>query len=1088
MRNFICTCLVLLGLLFTISEPVMAWEPPEDPRLDHLAYEYKRNFNQVEQALQKNRDAMLQRIDNDPNIPLERKNSLSSKVQEHYRAASAANVAKYREPLISRMMLLSNHESNSALLSRSSTLKDSVGTRLWSTDEKTGKKVLNPKYRGATGDRDLQGGVKQTERLAKLAEKYGFRPERSADTLDVKELELTVNKNVDRFDKPGSDAHEIKIRSLAANKESYLMVSMVEGQPGRQAVHIMDDAGKGLAYRASMTSGSIAERTGGSYEQRQEFQAFNKGTLKAIETAQLADDELARQLRASGYEGTVADYKKNLAGLKLGARPEALGLDTRKLAAIEQANSAVQDLAVRKAQAIFKEQIQSEQQTLHEQQTRLNKLKSELGSVSGEAREARQADIRRLEAELNSKAELVMDSKVRMKAISDVREAALGRQPEWQPPSRGQLLSPDDARSKLRNLPATAYTKGLGAAGKAGDIYTIYTTGQQAYQQVMQGEYGAAAKVVADAVADEVYGRIKPAVMNALVPGSGQIYGAFTAGYSAGEVIGGLRFGNDDPTVNQTAENGFSSLFSAMEGTTGQIGYNQVIDQMVSDVKNGARLPAGMTLAQASETIRKNLAEGRFVMTGVELDYTGGEQKPEQLIVHPVNISYRENTPAPVQTNSGKLNQLTFEFQELNGSSITKRVNARPVLQEGGRYLACLSAENSVDLMFDKVLQKTLKGVEISVHKETLPTLKILGKRKSYASPCLIVAVRLQKQTGSMRSETLDATISYLDTSRVLSVPFMVNHEGDRTAIIRGPSRVAPHAQERFTVVAPEGFEPRDFSLIVDQHSKVIFDLQTLSGTISHDLPPGVSFNHELTIVLLNQYAKTAKGTLRYVVDGGVVKKNSSSSDFREGLAIFASTINQATKAQMEQRNQREAATRERREERRSEKREQDEWFAKSGSQRVTENRQPVVPKQQKPENVTVSNSESDNLYYLPIARYSYESYGNLKVACSVVKVVGNRFNVLQPGNYPTSCRNLECGLNPISGEGKGCVSTVVYKTKEAVLEKGSNITGWGYKSVKEAEDRCGEAMKNKNGNGTMSTGTYWCPSNIFKNSSFRSR
>jgi hypothetical protein len=145
-------------------------------------------------------------------------------------------------------------------------------------------------------------------------------------------------------------------------------------------------------------------------------------------------------------------------------------------------------------------------------------------------------------------------------------------------------------------------------------LYKAYKHGKDIKDDVMKGDYAAAWDKTKDAAYDEAKEYVEDKIIEKIIPGYGQVKGAWDAGYAAGELIGQVPISADGRTVNDMAEDQMRQSFFGGQDTASsrQEAYNEVVLALVKSVKNGEyKLPQYMTFGDAREIIQENMEGNR---------------------------------------------------------------------------------------------------------------------------------------------------------------------------------------------------------------------------------------------------------------------------------------------------------------------------------------------------------------------------------------------------------------------------------------------------------------------------------------------
>lgn len=210
------------------------------------------------------------------------------------------------------------------------------------------------------------------------------------------------------------------------------------------------------------------------------------------------------------------------------------------------------------------------------------------------------------------------------------------------------------------------------------------------------------------------------------------------------------------------------------------------------------------------------------------------------------------------------LDKLALEFRDFNDGPLSTSSGSTAVLREGGLYRACIVAKDPVDAMFDASIKTALERLTISTPMTKTQRVRVLKPD----GRCLAFRITVSTTEAKDIAQVFLAQATTGGLSRLYEAPFILSQGADGMATAQGPAVVGAGENAPFKVTGvPSGFQPVTYFLARDEAAKVTFDLATLSGTVSHALPQGDRRYQTVTIVLVNQYAKTVRASFLYAAD-----------------------------------------------------------------------------------------------------------------------------------------------------------------------------------------------------------------------------
>lgn len=573
---------------------------PEDPQLREEVDKFNKNFFQNESRYRVSLERQRRIILESDMLPEEKAAKLQ-RAEALYVKRSTRNVAQFREPMLERMKAVANRD-----LQKRGQIRDTVGEPVWITD-KDGKKRYNPNYGGAKSDKDMGGTAQSAGRFKKVIEHYFGKTVTDADgnpkptvtatahTVEAKFLEATVNTDpkhwdpkTNRIDDPdalGGSAREAKYHSMARAPETYLSVSA--RRLGRKQMVAFDHYGKTNEARSMDATDHLDPAN------QDKVRPLYKATHKMVGAM---DEATFEKIKAkTGYTGSFDDFKKQVKDLKMKASMGAVGIDDGNIAAFKATNEAVQDTVITREKAEWEGIRRS---TLDE----IRAAEAGLGSLSGEAKDARIAEIQHRKMEL-------IDSDARMKAqismAAELRNGEIERPRERLARLSADLPDGPTVRARLNQKIGGMIEKASPALSVVGDGIQVFTTSYRAASRLREGDVTGAAMEVGEAILEEGKDRITNAIGNRVIPGYGNLKLAYDVGYGTGRMIGQyVKLGPGGPTVDEAAQNFFAKAYDIVSGNREARWENQRIQdyqRYVNEMMDnwGAELPPGMNRAQA---------------------------------------------------------------------------------------------------------------------------------------------------------------------------------------------------------------------------------------------------------------------------------------------------------------------------------------------------------------------------------------------------------------------------------------------------------------------------------------------------------
>ncbi len=178
------------------------------------------------------------------------------------------------------------------------------------------------------------------------------------------------------------------------------------------------------------------------------------------------------------------------------------------------------------------------------------------------------------------------------------------------------------ARKKLNDIAGSGFDKAMKGMDAVDKLTKAYDATTKVGKELYEGNYGKAYENAKKMAMEELSDKAKEVIMERLIPGYGQLSGAYDIGYMVGEQIGKIPISADGKTINQVAENQFrQNLFSGQDNRSSeQERYNEITAALTRSVKAGdIALADGEQFSDILDTIRSNLIFGDSPLDGVDL-------------------------------------------------------------------------------------------------------------------------------------------------------------------------------------------------------------------------------------------------------------------------------------------------------------------------------------------------------------------------------------------------------------------------------------------------------------------------------------
>lgn len=499
-------CIVLIGV-HILPLPAYAEEDYELARLK----EQLQIGEAAELGLAARRDAELKKIFHE-GLSQKQIEIKAEAVLETYRVESSKLVAKYRQPLMEHLQ------------KKYPGLKDSVGTPLYAKDAKgnvvldaQGRKVVHSDFRGWSGDHDMQGSATDVAKAKKYLNDNGFATtgfgskelkDLTPGDLSNKSLELTINLNPtnqsikdllktealspevhsqleadlarsqlsDSMLKAGDTAHQTVASVAARGKETYVSVSMQNGQPGLKAVLVNDHLKKAVEG-LGMGGEDLLDMNN-----RDAFQGMIKGTDKAVRDGQLDAAVIEATLKKHQLDMSAADYQGLMTKLKVKPYPQIYGLDAAKMENLKNVNQELLDQSVTK--------------TLKDAAVEVESHRKKVADLTAQINQATDpAEKQNLTAQREMLGRQIVDTRVKLQEVLAANDE---RRQKYKLPPRPPVAEADSLKLTPETAPSSNHAslkaksdlkktarQGLAAAGQGMELYGYYSTAMQHAEEVV---------------------------------------------------------------------------------------------------------------------------------------------------------------------------------------------------------------------------------------------------------------------------------------------------------------------------------------------------------------------------------------------------------------------------------------------------------------------------------------------------------------------------------------------------------------------------------------------------------------------------
>lgn len=154
------------------------------------------------------------------------------------------------------------------------------------------------------------------------------------------------------------------------------------------------------------------------------------------------------------------------------------------------------------------------------------------------------------------------------------------------------------------------------------NLYKAYKLGKDIKDDMLKGDYAKVWKTAKKAAFNEAKDYVENKVIEKLIPGYGQLKGAWDTGYAAGGYIGKVPISADGRTINNLAEDTIRSSFygGKDKASAKKFADEDIIQAFVKSVQSGdIGLPEGMNYGETTAKIRFNLDYGFPPLDTIEL-------------------------------------------------------------------------------------------------------------------------------------------------------------------------------------------------------------------------------------------------------------------------------------------------------------------------------------------------------------------------------------------------------------------------------------------------------------------------------------
>ncbi|MCF6293254.1 MAG: hypothetical protein L3J04_07670 [Robiginitomaculum sp.] len=601
-----------------------------DPALEKAVKDYKNNFATKEAAYVADQEKTMQVLRDNPNFTKEQKASKLAEVQELYRKRSWELVHKYREPINVRLMELANQG-----LSDYEKVATGMGKGVYlrKTIAENGQtkiiQVRNPAHSGALSDTDTQAGPKGIGYVANIVEAHGIKVTRDGNTVDMPEINHTINRHAhspegdansnelqkrrdaaardnERF-LAGSSATQAQLYADARNKERFLFVGIDEENKSlsgmREAVEKRDHMKKAAD---GINLGNQKPELLLQQKNRDEFQGFGKSTNKMM--SNISDTELKAFMQKNKLSGTPEAYRQTLEAVH-NRNWENVDVDTKNVDAWFKTSRDIQALSLQKTDKKAALDVIRNDADLKQLSDKLN---------NDNLSETEKQQITR--QYFKKKSDLI-DAKERLKQTQGFLDEKLEKNSSGssnlkKPAIFSDIPSKSETRKKLNALADSNYKK----VGKGMGYYAKANKAQQIANLMQQGDLKQMAQYAYAEAKDEISDRFK----DKLVPGYGNMKMAFDVGWGTGRLIGkNVRLGSGGPTVDEVTQKQMFNIYDAISGNR-QLKWDQERETAYKNyffeqmAENPGAVPAGMTPSQAYALAKEKSMTGENFFMAVD--------------------------------------------------------------------------------------------------------------------------------------------------------------------------------------------------------------------------------------------------------------------------------------------------------------------------------------------------------------------------------------------------------------------------------------------------------------------------------------
>ncbi|WP_417462586.1 hypothetical protein [Kordiimonas sp.] len=639
----------------TITSEVFASLPPEVQERLRDKYKAYREAASKNEELKQVRDQRKADLRADKSLPDHVRAEQLYRAEVSYIFESRKLVEKQRRPLVEEIVKAAADPVK----------KDGIS----SSD---GTDANSRENSGWASDHDYSATSQEADRVAEIARTLGFETadKNGGSTVDIEALNMTLNRDME-LEKapPGSQLYKDKLRAMATNKETFTSQSMADGQPGKNAVFGQDQLNKAAEMRA-LENPTLAGVEGANADAWQRYVKSNRKLLDKWKGKLPPDmDDPAHPVRQAldRHEETKdmsgAEYEAMMRRMKRRHDPSSLGINSdEKLKALINVQNEVTDTIIRQMDTEAVQERAAMTVEAEKAKADSRALASEIDAIraAGDGdelsvdREARIQELsakrEALEADAAEKTRQVQDSFMRHQATIDanaalgvaVSDSAVlaseqvpgkeGLDPDFMKPSAANdnvavgptSMSSDhdfsgtdggtNARTRLNRGADKVFGTGMKGMDYWDKLQKAREVTDKIGKELYDGNYAKAWENTKDMVGEELYNHAKDKVMEKLIPGYGQLSGAFDMGWMTGELLGKLPVSKDGRTINDMVEAQMrTTFFAGQDAASGAQERDAAIKRVLIDnVQQGkVQLPEGAKFGDVYAQVRSNMDAGR---------------------------------------------------------------------------------------------------------------------------------------------------------------------------------------------------------------------------------------------------------------------------------------------------------------------------------------------------------------------------------------------------------------------------------------------------------------------------------------------